>query len=93
MRRPGVIRMHTIRPMCTREDRRAGSDRSSVREWSRELPDAAISRMAQRTSVATPGSLVQVIVPESRPDLNPDARRSSLRVVRHATDFGTPRWP
>ena len=42
MRRPGVIRMHSdhSRPICTREDRRAGSDRRSMREWSRELPNA-----------------------------------------------------
>ena len=47
--------------------------------------ERTISRMAPRTSVDVPGSLVQVAVPESRPDLNPDAARVLARIILRAT--------
>ena len=46
--------------------------------------ERTISRMAPRTSVDAPGSLVQVVVPESRPDLNPDAARVLARIIQRA---------
>jgi hypothetical protein len=40
--------------------------------------------MAPRTSVDAPGSLVQVLVPDKRPDLNPDAARVLARIILRA---------
>jgi hypothetical protein len=41
--------------------------------------------MPPRISVGTPGSLVQVLVPDKRPDLNPDAARVLAHIILHAT--------
>jgi hypothetical protein len=35
-------------------------------------------------SVDAPGSLVQVVVPDGRPDLNPDAARVLARIIQRA---------